>query len=71
MGKIKIIPAKPGAQVYDPEKCDFLPDSGREVEKTIYWIRRMRDGDVRELATINKPEVRRRKRASQTDTQEI
>lgn len=38
-----------GRQVPDPEKGGFLPQEGREVEASAYWLRRLRDGDVIEV----------------------
>lgn len=36
----------PGRQVPDPERGGFVPDTGRYVEQTQYWLRRLADGDV-------------------------
>lgn len=36
----------PDRKVPDPEKGGFLPQEGREVEATAYWLRRLADGDV-------------------------
>jgi len=38
-----------GRQVPDPEKGGFLPSEGRAVKATIYWLRRLADGDVVEV----------------------
>ena len=35
-----------GRQVPDPDRGDFLPDSGRDVVDQQYWLRRLNDGDV-------------------------
>ena len=35
-----------GEQVYDPDRKDFLPADGRDVEPNQYWLRRVVDGDV-------------------------
>lgn len=35
-----------GLRVRDPVKKDFLPDEGREVADSLYWQRRLIDGDV-------------------------
>lgn len=35
-----------GRVVRDPVLNDYLPETGREVEPTIYWNRRLNDGDV-------------------------
>lgn len=34
--------------VIDAVRNDALPPEGREVERTIYWIRRINEGDVTE-----------------------
>lgn len=36
----------PGLKIRDPDLKDLLPEEGREVPETGYWIRRRRDGDV-------------------------
>ena len=35
-----------GLNVYDPERKDFIPAGGRDVEPNQYWLRRVVDGDV-------------------------
>ncbi|MEX3690820.1 DUF2635 domain-containing protein [Paraburkholderia sp. BR14263] len=35
-----------GLKVRDPDLRDFLPDEGRVVPDSQYWLRRLRDGDV-------------------------
>ncbi|MBC8722132.1 DUF2635 domain-containing protein [Paraburkholderia sp. 31.1] len=35
-----------GVRVRDPDLRDFLPDAGRVVPDSVYWRRRLRDGDV-------------------------
>lgn len=44
-----IIP-KPGLVVFDPSQMgtpmDRLPPEGREVQPSMYWTRRLIDGDV-------------------------
>lgn len=47
----------PDRQVPDPEKGGFLPQEGREVEATAYWLRRLADGDVVEV--VAKPTKRK------------
>lgn len=37
----------PGRQVPDPDKGGYLSADGREVEDSVYWHRRVTDGDVR------------------------
>lgn len=38
-----------GLQVRDPDLLDLIPEAGREVPETDYWIRRVIDGDVVEV----------------------
>lgn len=33
-------------EVYDPTHREFLPDEGRDVPRSPYWIRRLQTGDV-------------------------
>lgn len=44
-----VIP-KPGLVVIDPDRMDTpedrLPPEGREVQESMYWTRRVIDGDV-------------------------
>lgn len=38
---------KLGLTIYDPVRGDVIPPEGREVDADdIYWLRRLRDGDV-------------------------
>lgn len=39
-----------GRQVPDPDRGDTLPAEGRNVEPNQYWLRRLDDGDVIEVA---------------------
>lgn len=45
MSRIFVVPAA-GRMVPDPELGDVLPDAGREVPKSQYWMCRVRDADV-------------------------
>lgn len=36
----------PGRTVPDPERRDLLPDEGRDVPESTYWLRRVADCDV-------------------------
>ena len=38
-----------GLQVPDPQVGDFLPETGRKVERNQYWLRRVIDQDVSEV----------------------
>lgn len=33
-------------QVFDPVRREFLPENGRDVPRTAYWLRRLQTGDV-------------------------
>lgn len=47
-----VIPGK-GRSVPDPVRGDILPESGREVERNGYWLRRRAAGEV----TIREDEI--------------
>jgi hypothetical protein len=38
-----------GLAIRDPDLLDTLPPEGREVPRNEYWLRRLADGDVREV----------------------
>lgn len=40
----------PGLIVRDPDTREALPPEGKQVPRSIYWIRRLRDRDVTEAA---------------------
>lgn len=50
-----------GRSVPDPLRGDLLPISGREVDQSNYWCRRISDGDVKvtdtPAVTIQEPAV--------------
>lgn len=48
--RIHVVPAK-GLRVLDPVNRQPLPPEGKEVERSTYWLRRERDGDVTIAAT--------------------
>lgn len=50
-----------GRQVPDPDRGGYLPEKGRKVQPTTYWIRRLRDGDVVEVIAKPKPTKESRK----------
>ncbi|OAT74895.1 hypothetical protein A9B99_17050 [Mangrovibacter phragmitis] len=43
-----------GRSVPDPARGDLLPETGRNVEKSSYWIRRLATGDVEEVVALTK-----------------
>jgi hypothetical protein len=45
MNRIFVVPQS-GRTVPDPERGDVLPEIGRRVPKTQYWMRRVADADV-------------------------
>lgn len=46
MSNLIFVRPKAGLLVPDPATKDFLPEEGRSVESSIYWKRRIADGDV-------------------------
>lgn len=42
-----VIPQK-GRSVPDPARDDLLPETGRNVPRDSYWLRRLKEGDVKE-----------------------
>ena len=50
----KVKPRQTGAKVMKPDGT-LLKPNGEEVEKTIYWVRRLRDGDVVEIDAKGEP----------------
>lgn len=46
----------PGLKVRDPVTKQHLPESGTEVPEDSYWIRRIADGDVVVVQTIQIPD---------------
>lgn len=46
--KITVKPAD-GRRVVDPQTRKPLPAEGAEVERSVYWLRRINDGDVTEV----------------------
>lgn len=50
----KVKPCKTGAKVMKQDGT-LLNPNGEEVEKTTYWVRRLRDGDVVEVNAKGEP----------------
>lgn len=48
---VKHLKPKDGLKVYDPEAHAHLPEDGRRVTVNSYWLRRLKDGDVIEVAS--------------------
>jgi Protein of unknown function (DUF2635) len=46
----RVLKPAPGLQVRSPGTGRVLPADGEEVEMSSYWHRRLRDGDVVEVA---------------------
>jgi Protein of unknown function (DUF2635) len=44
----------PGLIVRDPVTMQPLPEEGKEVESSRYWIKRLNDGDVSEVVQKEK-----------------
>jgi hypothetical protein len=55
---MKVKPA-PGRAVRDPSNMQLLPEDGREVPNNQFWQRRLRDGDVVEVAEARATRSRR------------
>lgn len=53
MEKIYLVPAV-GSTVIDPANGQPLPAEGKEVETSIYWLRRKNEGDVTEVVAPKK-----------------
>lgn len=43
------IKPKQGLVVRDPDLRDYLPEAGRTVPDSPYWLRRLADGDVQRV----------------------
>jgi len=53
---VYVKPSKPGGKVHLEGKGKaFLPEEGAEVERTVYWVRRINDGSVVEAKRPAKP----------------
>lgn len=50
------IKPKSGLRIRDPQMQDYLPEEGREVNKSMYWFKRLKDGDVIETKPIKTKE---------------
>jgi hypothetical protein len=50
------IKPKEGLLVIDPSTYTYLPAEGKEVPASIYWHRRLRDGDI-ETVEIVQPTI--------------
>lgn len=64
MSKTTVKPARPGLKVHLENGRGFLPDEGMEVERTNYWVRRLKDGS----AVETKPTRSSRQTMSGTDS---
>lgn len=56
-----------GRTVRDPVKGTFLPEEGTEVAESMFWTRRLRDGDVIAVDT-SAPAVKSSAAAKGADT---
>jgi len=52
--QIQIQPARSGLVVRDPSTAKALPAAGETKPRNSYWLRRLRDGDVVEVAAAKK-----------------
>lgn len=62
MKKVFVVPGS-GRIVPDHERGDVLPEAGRYVPKTQYWMRRLADGDVVKKPAPKKPAATKSKEA--------
>ena len=46
-----------GRLVADPDKGGYLPKIGRKVETNTYWMRRLQDGDIKEVTATEMAEL--------------
>lgn len=46
-----------GMRVLDPVTRKPLPEAGAEVPRSVYWLRRLRDGDVTEAPAQSAPKA--------------
>jgi len=44
---------KKGLRMADPKTGDYLPESGMLMPRSGFWLRRLKDGDVIEVKTVN------------------
>ncbi|TAH39290.1 MAG: DUF2635 domain-containing protein [Planctomycetota bacterium] len=52
MDTLHVAPSSPDLKVVDPETYLPIPPEGAEVQKTTYWMRRLRSGDVVEIEPL-------------------
>ena len=38
----------PGLKIADPETGEYLPETGKVMPRSAFWLRRVKDGDVLE-----------------------
>lgn len=55
---------KPGLKVRDPKSLLHIPDSGAEVPEDSYWTRRLADGDVFRVESVQIPDSSSPKKAA-------
>ena len=70
MNVLKVKP-KEGLLVPYPRERRFLPAEGAEVQKSSYWLKRLKDGDIIEIkekeeAQVQSPPKRKTKNKNQT-----
>lgn len=45
------------AKVFDPVHNDFLPDEGRMISLTTYWVNRLRNGEIIRVEQTEDPNI--------------
>jgi hypothetical protein len=66
---MKLKPAE-GRAVRDPDTMALLPAEGRNVPDTMFWRRRLRDGDVVEVGADPAPRAMHHRAAPAAETKE-
>jgi hypothetical protein len=66
---------KPGMKVMDPATNGFLPEEGKRVPRTAYWLRRVACGDVIvevkvSPAVVQEEKTGRKPRRTKKDTED-
>ncbi len=54
MSKLYVKPAVAGQKVHLEDGRGFLPEDGAEVARSMYWLRRIKDGSVVEARPAKK-----------------
>lgn len=71
MERIKVIPA--GGRLVDPVTREVIPETGKEVVMSSYWLRRINDGDaiLVNTAQASEPVASTKKKPLKKSTDEV